>query len=141
WERSSDVILHYEAVRALGSLLDPSVERYHIKYADGIYLLYPPPTSATSRSSKFDFDVVLLHGVTGNPFGTWVLSPSSGAGVNEQSLQSITESEQEPDFSSTVCPRDWLPQDFPRVRVLTVGYEMELSRWLGNALPIKTRAK
>ena len=65
------------------------------KFAEGVHLLHPEPT-ASGRAQ--DFDIVFIHGVAGDPHTTW----RGGEG--------------------SVCwPRDWLPKQFPRARVISVG--------------------
>eukprot|EP01113_Clastostelium_recurvatum_P006291 TRINITY_DN12852_c0_g1_i10.p1 TRINITY_DN12852_c0_g1~~TRINITY_DN12852_c0_g1_i10.p1 ORF type:complete len:209 (-),score=35.39 TRINITY_DN12852_c0_g1_i10:484-1110(-) len=93
------------------------------RYAEGVYLLYEPPSSDPS------FDIVFVHGVTGHPLTTWV-----------NSMHRLQEGDVDGSImleDASVCwPRDWLPHDFPHARILSVGYEVYLSKWFGNALPL-----
>jgi hypothetical protein len=106
---SSEPIVHRNVAAALAArsldLLGTD------KYADGLYLLHNDADAA--------FDIVLIHGVTGDAYGTWV----------------------QLNHNDVVWPRDWLPNDVKRIRVLSVGFELFLSRWWGNALPLKERAR
>jgi len=81
---SADVFTQSEAIRA-----EASIASWRLKsgprYLEGIYLLYPQTkeqndsNNGGSMTSYFfgsdkpniDFDIVLLHGVTGSPFNTW----------------------------------------------------------------------
>jgi pimeloyl-ACP methyl ester carboxylesterase len=89
------------------------------KYTMGIHLLHPNPHEQISDDS-FLVDLIFIHGITGNAFGTW----RSGS------------------MESTVCwPRDWLPKDIPSARVISVGYDIFLSKWFGDALPIPEQSE
>ena len=79
-----------------------------------MHLLHPEPT-ASGRSH--DFDIVFIHGVGGDPHSTW-----RGG-------------------DSACWPRDWLPKQFPRARIITVGYNIFLSRWSGDTLPLVEQSK
>ena len=95
WRKSPDVILRSHAIRGtavLGSSCTPTLHRASTtdfvysalvgpKYPEGIHLLYPVPQElekgkpGTARASiktpPHDYDIVLIHGVTGHPYGTW----------------------------------------------------------------------
>ncbi len=36
-------------------------------------------------------------------------------------------------------PRTFLPLDFPNARVISVGYDIFLSKWYGDALPLDSQ--
>lgn len=38
-------------------------------------------------------------------------------------------------------PRDIIPKDFPRSRVISIGYEVFLTEWGGKSLPLKTQSR
>lgn len=41
----------------------------------------------------------------------------------------------------TVCwPRDWLSKEFPNARIITVGFDLFLSKWSGEALPLEEQS-
>lgn len=106
---SSEPIVQRNVTAALAA---SSLDRlWTDKYADGLYLLH--------QDSDAAYDIVLIHGVTGDAYGTWV----------------------QEEHDDVVWPRDWLPHDLGRIRVLSVGFELFLSRWWGNALPLKERAR
>jgi hypothetical protein len=106
---SNEPIVHRNVTAALAaSSLDLL---WTDKYADGLYLLHQDPGAK--------YDIVLIHGVTGDAYGTWV----------------------QEEHEDVVWPREWLPRDVGRIRVLSVGFELFLSRWWGNALPLKERAR
>lgn len=106
---SNEPIVHRNVTAALAA---SSLDRlWTDKYADGLYLLHQDKDAA--------YDIVLIHGVTGDAYGTWV----------------------QEEHDEVVWPRDWLPLDVGRIRVLSVGFELFLSRWWGNALPLKERAR
>ena len=40
-----------------------------------------------------------------------------------------------------VCwPRDWLPERFPGSRIISISYDVFMSKWIGQSLPIKDQA-
>ena len=55
------------SVRALATLMGSEVG--NAKYAEGVHLLHPAPSEMSEETVKFD--VVLVHGVGGDPLGTW----------------------------------------------------------------------
>ena len=63
-------------------------------------------------------DVVLVHGLGGDPYKTW----------------------QYYDRPEGFWPL-WLAQDIPQLNVWTVGYEAAPSAWLGTAMPLTDRAR
>jgi hypothetical protein len=69
WSNSSDRYLSGTAIRALASLKSESISG--AKYAEGVHLLYPNVISEQVLSEADQFDVVLIHGVRGDPVTTW----------------------------------------------------------------------
>jgi hypothetical protein len=115
------------------------------KYDEGVYLLYPPPNGGSSTTVKSEpaIDIVLIHGVAGHPLSTWRSSTD----------QTVS------------WPRDWIPQDIPNCRVLSLSYEVRentsiygyfvnvdqlykysmiyqvyLSKWAGDSTPLKEQS-
>lgn len=134
---SKDAIVRAEAMRALSSLGSATIETRGPRFAEGIYLLFPQKLEEIARKN-YDFDLVFIHGVTGDPIQTWRSMTESGeiVTVMENNIPvEATSIESNP--NDVICwPRDWLPKEFPNARIISVGYEIHLSRWLGNALPL-----
>ncbi|GAM27727.1 hypothetical protein SAMD00019534_109030 [Acytostelium subglobosum LB1] len=128
WIKSSDDYIRSNSIRARVSLATSNQKTP--KYAEGIYLLHP-----TNASSDFDFDLIFIHGVNGHPFTTWANTPVAP--------DSTPLPEAAIDESKLVCwPKDWIPQDFPKARVITVGYDIFLSSWGGgNATPLHDQSQ
>ncbi len=61
-------------------------------------------------------DVVFLHGLNGDPKGTWSHGPEEG-----------------------FCP-SWLAMDCPKLGVWSIGYNVAASSWKGTAMPLFDRA-
>lgn len=115
--------LHPHATRAQAALLYAEIAGP--KYAEGVHLLHPKVIDTTG---SWDVDVVMVHGVAGHYATTW-----RGGALVEGSK----------DEEGEYCwPRDWLPKDLlpSRVRVLSIDYEIFLSRWFGDALPLQARS-
>jgi len=124
--RSEDEFVRTEAIRAQASLADLRLKSP--KYAEGIYLLHPPPSSAGYVDSAFD--VVLIHGVTGDPISTWRAGPENPdpkmCGPFTYLESSAPCRSYDGSFRERSWARDWLPVDFPDSRVISVGYEVSL---------------
>lgn len=69
WSKSSDAILADNAVRALASILGSKVN--NAKFAEGVHLLHPVSSLDQLAEDTAQFDIVLIHGVGGDPLGTW----------------------------------------------------------------------
>jgi hypothetical protein len=190
-----------EAVRALAAVYSRGVNRPRL--TRGVYQLHPaPPTAADGSTGSAhqatasederdqmlshllapepDYDVVFIHGLAGNPFGTWCTAPLpaesthasrvavdvgaaaddvtllespsssptaaltstaaasvSSAGGEETSATALTDDERVDESLLECWPRDWLPHDLPgNPRILSIGYEMYLSKWQGDTLPL-----
>ena len=81
--------------------------------SDGIYVFHP---NCRSRDEAA-VDVVFIHGIQGSPFYTWRQGNKSD--VNEALF--------------TDCwPKDWLPVDYPNIRVIGVHYESFFSDWFST---------
>ena len=81
------------------------------RLCDGIYILHPNCRS----QDEAVVDVVFVHGIQGSPFYTWRQGKSE-----DQAL-------------FTDCwPKDWLPSDYPNIRVIGVHYESFFSDWFST---------
>eukprot|EP01114_Cavostelium_apophysatum_P016720 TRINITY_DN4813_c0_g1_i2.p1 TRINITY_DN4813_c0_g1~~TRINITY_DN4813_c0_g1_i2.p1 ORF type:complete len:967 (-),score=177.73 TRINITY_DN4813_c0_g1_i2:15-2915(-) len=199
WSDSADVVVHSEAMRARASLANS--DHQGPKYGQGIYLFYPQDkeqqrqaleaafSSSRVLDANTEFDVVFIHGVSGDPFGTWIKRDPGTAvtidlvdlseieipfslpfeapqfpwhllnGIRKKDnakektpllIADVAEGEVEnskvvkpekPATSTTIIwPRDWLPESFPNARILSVGYDLSLSRWVGDALPLEQQS-
>lgn len=96
------------------------------KYPSGIFLLYPEPGESqdgvVKRERDCSVDIIFVHGVTGDPKGTWrygpeMPDPAQYVPRNDISLHAIREG---------CWASDWIPEDFPSSRVLSIGYEVRM---------------
>jgi len=71
---------------------------------------------------EVEMDVVFLHGLRGGPLMTW----RTTAEIHHDRME--------------VWPRDWLAREFPRVRILSVGYDSNLTGWSGRNLSLEEQA-
>ncbi|XP_048746791.2 protein SERAC1-like [Ostrea edulis] len=130
WSKSSDLQLSLHASKALANLdRDDGVFLYH----SGVYLLHP-----TQRSKdRVMADLVFVHGLLGGPFKTWRQQDRNVVDKNEMS--DIQESVRNGTY--TFCwPKDWLAEDVPFVRILSVEYDTNLSTWNANC-PYETEKR
>jgi hypothetical protein len=78
----------------------------------GLLLLNPSDinTNAVPSADRYSLDIVAIHGITGDAFGTWTHE------------------------NGTNWLRDYLPKEFPGARIFTYGYPAEVlcSRSDGN---------
>lgn len=140
-EFSKDPIVRAEAIRAFSSLGSAAIEIKGPRFAEGVFLLFPQKPEEIGNQ-RYDFDVVFIHGVTGDPFQTWrVLSEKDKDIVNVFESNFPVEGSVHANPNQIVCwPRDWLPQEFPNARIISVGYEIHFSKWLGDALPLEKQS-
>ena len=82
------------------------------------------PLAGFSSGSKGD--VIFVHGLRGNPLGTWH--------PNEKNL-TLEQLRQATDFFPF-----WLSQDFPSLCVWSYGYQAEPSNWTGLTMALFDRA-
>ncbi|KAH7357919.1 hypothetical protein B0T11DRAFT_283328 [Plectosphaerella cucumerina] len=81
-------------------------------------------------------DIIIIHGLQGHPFDTWAAEASSGdpskpskLKAQARALFSKKAKEKTPDSSSATStqrvfwPRDLLPNDCPKARILVFGYD------------------
>ncbi|KAF0988444.1 hypothetical protein HZS_7007 [Henneguya salminicola] len=65
-----------------------------------------------------ELDVILVHGISGRAFKSWKIFSDQPKTVNEY------------------WPIHWLSQDFKNIRIISVGYESEFTKWRQKS-PIK----
>jgi hypothetical protein len=83
------------------------------------------------------FDVVFIHGATGNPFSTWAQLSADGNEYATWGIGGVGAAPDDGDPNQVVWPRDWLPADLGGgIRVLSVGYDTSFTRWVGDAVPL-----
>jgi hypothetical protein len=122
-QSESDAMVVREVIRAQASLASSALKG-QARYDEGIFLLHPQPVKNAGTATKVSVpepavDIVFIHGVAGHSLWTWRAGPAK------------------PDGSGEICwPRDWIPKDFPNSRIITVSYEVYLSRWEGSAVPL-----
>jgi len=109
WKYGDSSSLKITADRVLHNLDQIHNDEESSLLGDGIYILHPH----LRENTKPDVDVVFIHGINGSPFYTW------------RQNETIDKS-----LFSKCWPKDWLPADYPNVRVLSVQYDSSLSEWL-----------
>lgn len=166
WTHSSDVSLSVDAIRAQASLFQHSLQSS--KYVDGIYLLHP--TDIELGEDDRLFDIVFIHGVTGHFLGTWKVGDPAEednaplplqAGSKQKPAAAVTPTPTPTPTTTTstttttpdqeqqsvvveaphIWAKDWIPEDFPESRVISISYEVQISGWFGKSLPLKEQAK
>ncbi|XP_058221032.1 uncharacterized protein LOC131331172 isoform X2 [Rhododendron vialii] len=86
-----------------------------------------------SRSEAPPLDVVFVHGLQGGPFKTWRLSEDKSS-TKSGLVEKIDE---EAGKQGTFWPGEWLPADFPGVRLFSLKYKSNLTQWSGATLPLQ----
>ncbi|XP_075718826.1 protein SERAC1 isoform X1 [Rhinoderma darwinii] len=111
--KSPYVIQTSHAARALANLdRDTVIE----KYPDGVYVLHPQ--HRTSQLIKAD--VLFVHGLLGAAFKTW---------RQQDRDQPLDESAAQEDDYTECWPKDWLAEDCPALRIISVEYDTYISDW------------
>ncbi|XP_013088301.2 protein SERAC1-like isoform X1 [Biomphalaria glabrata] len=103
WINSSDTALSLQALTVLANL---DRDWWSKELYQDVLLIHP-----TQRNSPLVYaDVVLVHGLRGGVVKTW---------------------RQRDDIHKTsACwPKDWLAQDCPNIRIISIGYESKLHKW------------
>ncbi|XP_073527616.1 protein SERAC1 [Phyllobates terribilis] len=111
--KSPYVIQTSHAARALANLDRDTVTE---KYLDGVYVLYPQ--HRTSQLTKAD--VLFVHGLMGAAFKTW---------RQQDRDQPLDESASQEEDYTECWPKDWLAEDCPALRIISVEYDTHLSDW------------
>lgn len=104
YTRSQELRSRMEALRALSNL-DRDFGKN--KFPDGVFQLYPQ----VRNRDQVNCDIVFLHGVLGSAFHTWR--------QHDDVLVDRTD----------CWPKDWLPEDVPGCRVLSINYDTSLTDW------------
>lgn len=71
-----------------------------------------------------DMDVVFVHGLRGGALITWRIK-------REFDIM---------DSNLTIWPRDWLAEEFPNVRIMSVEYDARITNWTGKTIPLEEQA-
>ncbi|XP_073417102.1 protein SERAC1 isoform X1 [Dendrobates tinctorius] len=111
--KSPYVIQTSHAARALANLDRDTVNE---KYLDGVYVLHPQ--HRTSQLMKAD--VLFVHGLLGAAFKTW---------RQQDRDQPLDESAAQEEDYTECWPKDWLAEDCPALRIISVEYDTHLSDW------------
>ncbi|XP_056423075.1 protein SERAC1 isoform X2 [Hyla sarda] len=111
--KSPYVIQKSHAARVLANLDRDTVSE---KYPDGVYVLHPH--HRTSQVIKAD--VLFVHGLLGAAFKTW---------RQQDRDQPLDETAPQEDDYTECWPKDWLAEDFPALRIISVEYDTHLSDW------------
>lgn len=80
--------------------------------------------------------IVFVHGLQGHPFHTWADNSSLPDRKQLRILPRHLFSDRSPTPSSperVLWPRDLLPEDCPKARILTWGYDSNVSRFFGGS--------
>lgn len=112
------------------------------------------------------FDVVFIHGINGHPITTWRVETPADANQNRITLwpksmakktkehidetyraymRTLSDPEKalrDAEAEQALCwPRDWMPLYLPESRILTVSYDIALTKWSASeTMPLKRRA-
>ncbi|XP_071997145.1 protein SERAC1 isoform X2 [Engystomops pustulosus] len=111
--KSPYVIQTSHAARALANLDRDTVTE---KYPDGVYVLHPQ--HRTNQLIKAD--VLFVHGLLGAAFKTW---------RQQDRDQPLDESAAQEEDYTECWPKDWLAEDYPALRIISVEYDTHLSDW------------
>ncbi|BBM98694.1 protein SERAC1 [Marchantia polymorpha subsp. ruderalis] len=78
-------------------------------------------------------DVVFVHGLRGGPYKTWRVSENKVSSTTPL----VEKIDDEAGKQGTCWPQEWLADDLPRSRLLTIKYKTNLSEWSGATLPLQ----
>ncbi|KAG0587590.1 hypothetical protein KC19_2G175600 [Ceratodon purpureus] len=93
----------------------------------------------TSYTEKEDdgpvLDVVFVHGLMGGPYRTWRIAEDKTSSTSPSGL--VEKIDEDAGKEGTCWPEEWLADDLPGSRLLTVKYKTNLSQWSGATLPLQ----
>ena len=83
------------------------------------------------------YSIVFIHGLQGHPYHSWTYRNLAGTThINKSRLKpkfwQRTPTPNASDETSVYWPLDLLPEDFPRARITTFGYDSAISHWFSG---------
>ncbi|XP_073396493.1 uncharacterized protein [Physcomitrium patens] len=78
-------------------------------------------------------DVVFVHGLMGGPYRTWHIAENKSSTTSGL----VEKIDEDAGKAGTSWPEDWLTEDLPDCRLLTVKYKTNLTQWSGATLPLQ----
>ncbi|KAK4535597.1 hypothetical protein CDCA_CDCA05G1622 [Cyanidium caldarium] len=110
-------------------------KRCAVRYDDDVYVL--APDEALSTSFAPGLDIVLVHGIRGDPLLTWRCGAMQSAAEEAAAAEAPVRTSKRTVgvWRERLWPREWLARDLgdDRVRILTVGYASALTAWGSSA--------
>ena len=81
--------------------------------------------------------IVFVHGLQGHPYHSWTHGVSAGTTHVNKPRSKVKFWRPSPirnvsDETAVYWPLDLLPQDFPRARIITFGYDSAISHWFSG---------
>lgn len=128
---SEDLLLASNALRALLHIKQIQRKSKHQTKTlqDGLHFFQSSQALLDSllfdKSDQTKLDVVFVHGIRGGPFITWRID-------NEHDHHNTR---------SSCWPSQWLSQDHPEARLITVEFPAPVSTWEGGCNPLKDTAR
>jgi len=120
-----------ESAAAAASSSEPSCKRPRVAVRDNdITVLYTPSSEAGSILA----DIIFVHGLQGNARKTWQADIEAPAG-KRSFLDGVRKKKHSEcvDSSDTIFwPADLLPDDYKNLRILTYGYDSNVSHYFGG---------
>lgn len=102
------------------------------------YDTYQEACSILQSAKQPTVDIIFIHGLLGNPIGTWRGLVDNITANNNITSDLITHQQQamyelqNNDDIEIYWPRDWLSRDMPHTRIISVGYNSLLSTRFGS---------
>ncbi|KAN0112346.1 hypothetical protein V8E51_005297 [Hyaloscypha variabilis] len=116
-----------ESTAASASTSEPSCKRPRVAVRDDdITVLYTP----SSEADPIIADVIFVHGLQGHPRKTWQANMDVPAGKRSfLGIRKRKRSECQESSDAMFWPADLLPDDYKNMRILTYGYDSNVSRY------------